>query len=156
MLYTTVLLLHSVLRWAVLLAGVGAVGLGVAGLLLGQAHGRPHRLANLAFMILTDTQLTLGLLLYAVLSPITTSAFADFGGAMKNPVLRYWAVEHLTGMVIAVVVIHVAYAMAKRAKGDRGKHLWAGAGLGVGLVVMLGSIPWPFMAAGRALFPGLG
>ena len=30
-------------------------------------------------------------------------AFADFGGAMGNSVLRFWAVEHLFGMLIAVV-----------------------------------------------------
>jgi predicted membrane channel-forming protein YqfA (hemolysin III family) len=156
MLYTSVLVVHSVLRWLVLLAGVGAAGLGVVGAIRGDETGRPHRLANLAFLIVTDLQLLLGLALYAGLSPITWAAFQDFGAAMKNPISRYWAVEHLTGMILAIVVIHVAYAFAKRAKSARNRHIWAGAGFGVGLLLVIASIPWPFMAAGRAVFPGLG
>ena len=80
--YTTVLALHSWLRWAVVLLVLIAI---VRALAAG-AGRRPwlpldDRL-GLFFIIVLDVQLLLGLVLYFVLSPITQAALADFGGAM--------------------------------------------------------------------------
>jgi hypothetical protein len=44
----------------------------------------------------------------------------DSAGAMKDSVLRFYAVEHLAGMLLAVVVAQVGYSISKRAPTDRG------------------------------------
>ena len=49
-----------------------------------------------------DLQVLAGLILYVFLSPLTTAAFQDFGAAMSNGVLRYWSVEHISLMIVAV------------------------------------------------------
>lgn len=142
MLYTLLLVAHSLLRWLLLAAGAAAFLQAVLGLVGRQDWGKRHKLSNLAFMILTDVQLLLGIVLYAGVSPLMQGIFSDFGGAMKDGNLRFWAVEHVTGMVLAVIFVHVGYFIAKRAKKDARKHLWGAIGFGLGLLAMLGSIPW--------------
>ena len=67
--YSLLLLVHSWLRWAVLAAGIAAVVRGGAG------EGN----AGKWYTILLDTQMLIGLLLYFVLSPLTTAALGDCG-----------------------------------------------------------------------------
>jgi hypothetical protein len=74
-----------------------------------------------------DVQLLIGFLLYLFFSPMTTGALRDFGSAMGNSVLRFYAVEHLFGMVVAVIIAHVG-ARSRAATGPRrqaqaGSHL---------------------------------
>ena len=50
-----------------------------------------------------DLQMLLGLILYLALSPNMRPILDNFGGAMKDPALRFWAVEHIAAMMGAVV-----------------------------------------------------
>jgi hypothetical protein len=43
-------------------------------------------------------------------------------GAMKDSLLRYFAVEHFTGMLIAIVLIHLGRTKSKKATSDPDKH----------------------------------
>lgn len=153
--YSITLAAHNIIRWIVVLAGLAAVIQGILALATGGSFDKRHKLSNLGFLISMDTNLLLGLLLYAVLSPTMTIVFSDFGAAMKDSVLRFWAVEHITGMLVGIVLMHVSYVFVKRAKTDRGKHIWTAAGMGISLLIVLASIPWPFRAASAPLFPGL-
>lgn len=139
--YGIALIIHSWLRWAVLAAGIAAVARG----------GAPGSSTGRWFTILLDVQLLIGLLLYFVLSPFTTAALGDFGGAMKNPQLRFFAVEHTFGMVIALALAHIGTAKLKKAPTGRRPRL-AMIFYGLALVAILVSIPWPGMPAGRPLF----
>jgi hypothetical protein len=71
---------------------------------------------------------------------------------MRDPALRFWAVEHLTMMVSAVVLVHVGRVLARKtADADKKrKRFLICFGLAV-LLILLG-IPWPGMASGRPLF----
>ena len=80
--YTTVIFLHSLVRWAVLATGVFAAIRGISG----WRSGRPWTLADQRaagwFTSALDLQMLLGLLLYFWLSPITTAALRNsVGGA---------------------------------------------------------------------------
>ena len=112
--YTLVLLLHSWLRWVALVAGVGAIATTVADRSATIRTGRSD-MWGLALMITLDIQMLLGLLLYLVLSPFTTEAMRDFGAAMKNPALRFFAVEHVALMFAAVILVHVGRVLARKA-----------------------------------------
>ena len=150
--YEAVLFLHSWLRWAVLLAGL----LVVARAISGRGQHRPWTPTDDAamkwFVILVDIQMLLGLGLYIFLSPATKAAFADFGAAMRTAPLRFWAVEHATGMVAAVVLVHVGRVMSRRGINGEVKHQRALTCTVIALLLMLISIPWPGMANGRELF----
>jgi hypothetical protein len=141
MLYTIVLLVHSWLRWLVLIAGVAAVARG------GSANGNAGRW----FVTLLDIQMLLGLLLYFWLSPLTTAALQDFGGAMGSSQLRYFAVEHVFGMLIAITLAHIGRGKIRKAPEHRRARI-AAIFYGLALLAILVSIPWPGMPAARPLF----
>lgn len=149
--YPMLLALHSLLRWAVLAAG-GAAVLGALGGRAGWSAADDRR--GLWFVLAMDLQFLLGLLLYAGVSPMTRVAFADFGGAMGNSVLRFWAVEHLFGMLIAVALVHIGRVRIRKADAGRRRRL-ALIFYGLALVIVLASIPWPGTPAARPLLRGL-
>jgi hypothetical protein len=147
--YTLVLTLHSWIRWVALVSGFGATFAAMRG---GAAPSQTGRADGwgLALMMALDVQLLLGLLLYLVVSPNMQAIRADFGTAMKDPVARFWAVEHLTTMLAAVVVVHIGRVLARKASGDakRARMLVA---FGVATILMIVAIPWPGLRAGRPL-----
>ncbi len=145
--YLAILTVHSWIRWAALVCGIGATLAAVT-----DRSGRRADRWGLFLMISVDIQMLLGLLLYFVLSPFTRVAFADFGMAMRNPALRFWAVEHATMMVLAVVIVHVTRVAARGARTPNGKRLRMIFGFGVATVAMLMATPWPGLPNGRPLF----
>ena len=66
------------------------------------------------------------------------------GEVMKNPVARFFAVEHITMMLIAIVLIHIGRARSKKALTDLAKHKAAFWFYLIALLLILAGIPWPF------------
>jgi hypothetical protein len=148
--YTTVLLLHSWLRWVVLIAAVGAMIAAYRDTSTGPG-GSADRW-GLALVSAVDLQLLLGLLLYFVLSPTLQAIRADFGAAMRDPAARFWAVEHISMMLAAVVLIHVGRILARKATTAEARRTRLLFCFGLALVAMIAQTPWPGMASGRPLF----
>ena len=151
--YSLALVLHSWLRWAVVILAVVAVLRAIAGR-SGRAYSNTDNEVGKWLVIAFDLQFVVGLLLYVALSPLTEIAFADFGGAMRNPGLRFWAVEHAVGMIVAIALVHIGRVKIRKASGDHRRHTLALMFFGLALFVLLLSIPWPGMAAGRPLIRG--
>jgi hypothetical protein len=149
--YSAALLLHSWLRWAVVIAGLIAVFRGLGGWSGTRTWTRVDDRAGFWFTMLLNIQMLIGLLLYFFLSPFTAAALSDFGAAMKTPALRFWAVEHLAGMVIAIALAHIGQARIRKAIPNR-KHRMAAIFFGLALLALLASIPWPGTPNGRELF----
>jgi hypothetical protein len=150
--YSATLVVHSLLRWLVLAAGLTAVFRAFGGSRSERPWDSADNLAGLWFIIALDLQLLLGLLLYARLSPITQIAFLDFAGAMRNPTLRFWAVEHGVGVLVAVVLAHVGRVRVRRAATDAQRHSRASLFFAIALLAIIASIPWPGLPYGRPLF----
>jgi hypothetical protein len=148
MVYLTILTLHSWLRWLVLLAGLVAV---VHPLAAGRRRWTDtDARAGFWFTMLLDLQVLLGLILYVGLSPITHEAFRNIGAAMASRSLRFWLVEHVFGMVIALALAHVGRVRIRKADVSRRRRL-AAIFFGLALVAILASIPWPGTPNGRPL-----
>lgn len=146
--YNLVLVIHSWLRWAALALGVAAT---FASLMDRSGGSRADRW-GLIFMIVLDTQMLLGLLLYLVLSPITAEALRDFGTAMHVQSLRFWAVEHAGTMFLAVILAHAGRVLARTARTPASKGLRQSVCFGLATIAMIAATPWPGMANGRPLF----
>ena len=99
-----------------------------------------------------DGQLLVGLVLYIALSPFTKIAFQDFGGAMANASLRFWAVEHIFGMIVGIAFAHVGRVKIRKAVNDARRHRLATIYFGLALVAICASIPWPGLPVARPLF----
>jgi hypothetical protein len=145
MMYTFVLVLHSWLRWIAIAAGVGATA-------AASRPGAGSERSGLLFMISMDVQMLLGLLLYAFLSPTTAAIFRDFGAAMKDPVARFWAVEHVTMMVAAVILAHVGRVLGRKAATPGARRTRQLICFGLSTVLMIAGTPWPGTRGGRPLF----
>ena len=144
--YSIVLLLHSWIRWVAL---VGAVGTTLAALM---NRERTAEGWGLVAMIGLDLQLLLGLLLYLVVSPNMAEIRAHFGEAMQNGQLRFWAVEHLTAMLVAVILAHVGRVLARKAKTAGAKRARLLICFGLATILILIGMPWPGLPYGRPLF----
>ena len=109
--------------------------------------------AGLWFSIAVDIQFLLGLGLYVKLSPMTQIALQDFGAAMANPVLRFWAVEHALGMIVALALVHIGRVRIRKTADAAKRHRLGAIFFGLALAIILLTIPWPGTPAARPLFP---
>ena len=148
--YSGFLLIHSWLRWADLLLGLAAL---VRSLTRAQRPWTPtDQKVGRLFTAALDLQFLLGAILYFVLSPFTTAALSDFGAAMGNSGLRFWAVEHVFGMVVGMALAHIGRARIAKAPTDARRHRLALIFYGLALLVIVISIPWPGRPNGRPMF----
>ena len=72
--------------------------------------------------------------------------------AMSDRLLRFFTVEHLVGMLIAITLITIGYSRAKRHSTDLKKFRATFWFYLIGLIVILLSIPWPFQGYGTGWF----
>ncbi len=154
--YTGLLHLHSVLRWVILILLLVAIYKSFAD--RNKAFTAGHRKTGLFLMICADIMLLLGLYQWVTgpwgLKSIQTNGMSV---VMKNASFRFFAIEHLVGMLIAIILIHVGYSYAKKDVPDSVRHKRAVLFYGLALLIILIMIPWPFRAvgAGRTWFPGM-
>src|SRR5436190_21809249 len=120
--YDAALHAHSWLRWLVLLVGLVAVARAFSGRSSGRAWSRADDRLGAAFTGLLDLQLLIGLAMYFALSPITTAGMRDIGGAMANTGLRFWTVEHPFGMIVAIVLAHIARVRIRQTRAAVRRH----------------------------------
>ena len=148
------LVIHSILRWAVLLLGLWAVLSALSAVMSKREYRSGDNKISLFFMISCDLQLLLGLILYFTglwFEKVKTG----MGAVMKDPAERFFAVEHALMMIIAWLLVHVGRSMVKRADNDAQKHKRTLIYFGIAMLIILAMIPWPFRASGiaREWFP---
>ena len=51
-------------------------------------------------------------IVYSGMSPFTLEAMNNMGLAMKTPQLRFWAIEHPTGMFAAFIILRIGRVLA--------------------------------------------
>lgn len=141
---------HSGLRYVVLGLLIAAILNAFSKRRGGSVYPGKDKLALFAF-ISTHIQLLLGLILYFFLSPLVR-----FDGGMKaimgDTVTRFYTVEHISVMLLAITIITIGYIKAKKqAELNKG---WKTIGVYylIGLVLILVSIPWSFRNLGAGWF----
>lgn len=153
--YTGLLHLHSLGRYVLLLLLLIAFFRSLT------AGSRPFnsvdRKLGLFTMIVADIMLLIGLIQWYA-GPFGYKQVEMHGGSvgelMKDPVPRFFAVEHFVGMVLAIILIHIGKGYAKKNLSDDQKHKRTLIFFGLALLIILISIPWPFreVGAGRGWF----
>ena len=129
--------IHSGLRWIILILLV----LAIINAFSSKTFEKKHKMINLFAMIALHTQLLIGLVL------LKSSGKVNFGeGWMKDAIYRFYGMEHLAGMVIAIALITFGYVKSK--KGTTPAEIYKPIKLFyiIGLIIILASIPWPFRA----------
>lgn len=150
--YEFLLVLHNGLRWVVLVLGLIVLLKAFQGWFTRRPWTRQDNLLGVAYMSAFDTQILIGLVLYFGVSPLTTQALDNRETMMTDRVTRFFAVEHITTMLLALVLVHAGRIAAKRAPDDTARHRRIALVLGAAFLLMLSSIPWPFQVYGRPWF----
>lgn len=115
--YTGLLHTHSLLRYFVLIMLIAVVVISLQKWLGKKPYSKLDNTLGLYLFIFTHLQLLVGILLYFKSDLVQFNA-----STMKNAELRYWAVEHVSLMLIAVVLITMARITSKKLTDPVAKH----------------------------------
>jgi hypothetical protein len=151
---TGMLHLHNVIRWLIVLFALLTLGKGISGMGGNKPFTKADKRWALFLMICADIQLLLGLYLYYAKNWLLVLVS---GGAMNTKYNRFFAVEHLAGMLLGIILIHLGYSAAKNVKlpdAMRYKRMfWYTL---IAVIVIVATVPWPFREeVGRPWFPGM-
>lgn len=145
--YTALLATHNIVRWLVLIAGVYAVFRAWRGWLSRAIWTDADAGAAKLYVNMLSLQFVVGIVLYVV-SPLIRNALGDMAATMKNAPVRYFVVEHVTVMIIAIALGHIGAARVRKAASDSARFQAATIFLGLSLAAVAGFTPWA-----RRLFP---
>lgn len=137
------LLTHSIFRYFVLIFLIVLVLRSLLGMVNKSAYQPLDEKFSLWLFIVTHTQLLIGLILYFV-SPVVVFS----GASMKDPIARYWLIEHNTMMIIAIVFITLARITAKKLTDPTAKYRRLFIFNAIALLLIVGAI----VMSGRNFF----
>ena len=126
---------HSGLRWIALLLLL----LSIINAFTAKNYEKKHRLVNLFTMITFHTQLVLGIILYFISDKVQ---FTE--GWMKEAMYRFYGMEHLTGMLLAIIAITIGHSKSKKGADAAAKFKAIKLWYVLALILVVAFIPWPF------------
>lgn len=132
---------HSGLRWLALALLLFAIVNAILKLKSGK-YEKGDKMLNLFAMVLLHIQILIGTILSFVTGKISYSE-----GWMKNPQYRFFGLEHILLMVIAVTLITIGRKKAEKAIDPAKKHKTILIWYVIVLVIIFLAIPWPFRTA---------
>lgn len=149
--YTGLLHLHSALRYVVLALLIITIAKAFIGWFGKKDYTTGDNKLSLFTFISAHTQLLIGLILFGI-SPVVKAGMADMATAMKDPIMRFWTVEHALSMVVAIAIITLGRIMSKKGTTDAAKHRRIAIYYLLALILIFSAIPWPFSAVARPWF----
>jgi len=138
--YAIVLILHSLLRWAILIGLLCGIATSTTGLIRKRPYSNLDNTVRMLVVTISHIQLLMGLILYFTLSPITQH-FLEKGSEGNDPIW-FFGIYHIFMMILAVTVITIGSSFAKRADIASAKFKAILLSYFVALLVILSGIPW--------------
>ncbi|MBC7615464.1 MAG: cytochrome B [Pedobacter sp.] len=123
---------HSGWRYVVIILLLIAVINAVMGWMGNKSYTEGNRKLNVFTLISAHIQLVFGVILY-FLSPLTK-------GPMADAMYRYWKVEHVVMMVLAIVLITIGNAKSKKGIDGVAKHKSIAIFFGIALIIIVVAI----------------
>jgi hypothetical protein len=132
--YITLLSIHSLVRWFVLLSLIFAVFIAFRGWLYKRKFSSLDHAVRKWTVTFAHIQFVLGFLLYTI-SPISRYFLRE---------IRFFGMEHSFMMLAAVFIITIGSAKAKSKLTSEEKFKTMAIWFSIGLFAILTSIPWAF------------
>lgn len=136
--YSFLVHFHSITRWFLLLGLVLSVPVALYYFLSKKPTGKGAKQIHFLTGTFAHIQLLLGLILYFVSPRVVFSA-----ETMKFAATRFYAMEHISMMVLAIILITIGMMRSRRAKTEK-KYFWSiFLFYLIALLLILSAIPWP-------------
>ncbi|MCG8474997.1 MAG: hypothetical protein MI784_05930 [Cytophagales bacterium] len=142
--YNLLLTAHSWTRWFILLLALAVLFKSYKGWIEQSPFGKGDNALSAAWVGLILFNALTGFVLYEI-SPLLNNPSVDamsFGEIMKNKMLRFWKVEHLTLMLLAAVIAQFGRIRIKRQSTDTKRHKVSALYFTIGFILILAGIPW--------------
>ena len=141
--YTFLLPLHSAFRWFVLLVLIIAIVNAYRGWKGQKAFSKLDNSVRYITATAVHIQFLMGIWLY-IISPVVHHFWNNPSQTIHEREIRFFGIEHITVMLIAVIVITIGSAKVKQKLTDAEKFKTVLVWFTIGLFLILTSIPWEF------------
>jgi len=149
--YIGLLHLHNLLRYVVVILILINVVKSFIGWFNKKDYLPIDNKLSLFLFISAHLQLVIGLALYFV-SPIVDIALSDMKKAMADSMSRFWAIEHISSMILGIIIISLGRIMAKKANSSGSKFRRQAVYFTLGMIIIFSAIPWPWSVIARPWF----
>ena len=154
--YTGLLHLHNLGRWALLVLLIMAIYKSFTGMTGNKLFANSDKKIALFLMITAHTMLLVGLYQwFAGPWGLNNIKNLGMGVVMKDSVYRFWAVEHFAGMLIGIILITIGRGSFRKPITDKAKHSRSFKLYLIAFIIIFASVPWPWREVARPLFPGM-
>ena len=141
--YAILLTIHSWFRWLVLASLMFTLVRYYHGWFVGRKFSQLDAVTQSTTVKIVQIQFLIGLVLY-VFSPMVRYFLFNFGAAVHQRDARFFGMEHITMMFIAVAVISAGSMQAIKKETEKEKFRTIAIWFSVGLLIIFLSIPWEF------------
>lgn len=141
--YQALTFYHSIVRWLVLASLVYAILIAYKGYRSNAVFSKTDNTVMHWTATIAHVQLMIGIVLFSQ-SPVTKYFWSNAGQHLRNIDLAFFGFIHEVLMLMAIVLITIGSALAKRKQTDheqfRAMLVW----FSISLVIIFIAIPWPF------------
>lgn len=141
--YSTLLPLHSLVRWMLLVFLMYSTYRAFVGYIQNRAFSRTDNAFRHWTATVSHIQLMIGVILYTQ-SPIVKYFWTDTKAASQNLDVTFYGLIHIIFMLSAIVVITVGSALAKRQSSSKQKFKTMLVWFSIALIIIFIAIPWAF------------
>jgi cytochrome b561 len=141
--YSTILALHSLVRWLVLTGLLFAIFRAYNGWFSKKSFSSLDNSVRHWTTTIAHIQLVFGLCLYFI-SPVIDYFLHNYKEAVHQREIRFFGMEHSLMMITAIIIITIGSAKTKRRQTDNEKFKTMAIWFTIGLLIILTSVPWAF------------
>jgi len=141
--YSTLLILHTLMRWLVVISLITAIGLAYNGYRTKRTFTPVDHLFRHWTATFAHIQLVIGMVLY-MKSPIVQFFWKNPSEAIQHFDRPFYALLHSITMLLGIVVLTIGSALAKRKQTDHEQFKTVLLWFGIAFILFFLAIPWPF------------
>ncbi|MER0441977.1 hypothetical protein [Emticicia sp. W12TSBA100-4] len=135
--------LHSILRWLVLVSLILAIFRAYRGFTQHTIFTKTDNLIRHWTATIAHIQLVVGMTLY-IQNPVIKYFWANFKEMSQQLEVLFFGIIHIFLMLVAIVILTIGSAMAKRKSTDKEKFKTMLVWFSLALFIIFIAIPWPF------------
>jgi hypothetical protein len=141
--YQTLLGIHSLFRWLVVISLLYTIYRASKGWHFGKPFLKLDNFVRHTTATIAHIQLILGIWLYFI-SPVVDYFLHNFSDAVHLREIRFFGMEHSLMMFVAIVIITIGSAKAKRKPTDKEKFKTMVIWFSIALFIIVLNVPWKF------------